>query len=303
MSDYDGGRTSSTTASGRASSTTTLETIDYSKPPTKSEISTGLLDADDIPNAVSTTELNDTINVYSGENITTVDGYVIDTNSFFKNGYTYTDQRPYNQVYNFEKVSASDPELISDFSLSSTAGSVYIIEQIGKNVGATGASSLNDYITVQHVKIFGYAEFNTVYFNAYVPQSTTTGVITHISNPPYNYVDVGSNPFIEGSNIDEGNNLDRKFSFDGSTAPTQAYQFTQSKVNDLADKIINDLENNVLSRFDVLKTTTPLQLTEDRFENITSDEIAEASTPSGVIITETNTSPSGGGSTTDGGAY
>jgi len=293
MSDYDGGRTSSTTST----------TLDYSNPQ-KSEIGGALLDADDFPNAVTATELGDTMYYHSGENITATDGNVIDTNSFVKNGYTYSDQIPINQVYNFEKQIMTD---VGFLPLKFTEGAVTIIEQIGTNIGGASpqSDSIFDQYRIQFVKLFAYATSNTVFFRGYTPQSGDLGgAMTYIADAPYSYTGAGSGDGAPGSGRAEGNKLDRKFSFDGSTAPIQPYEFTQSKINDFADKLINDLENNVLSRFDVVKTTTPLQLTDDTFENITSDEVAETSTPSGVIITETSTSPSGGGSTSgDGGAY
>ena len=131
---------------------------------------------------------------HSGENITATDGNVIDTNSFVKNGYTYSDQTPINQVYNFEKQIMTD---VGFLPLKFTEGAVTIIEQMGINVGGAPpqSDSIFDQYRIQFVKLFAYATSNRVFFRGYTSQSGDLGgPKTYIADAPYSYTGTSTGP-------------------------------------------------------------------------------------------------------------
>lgn len=82
---------------------------------------------------------------------------------------------------------------------------------------------------------------------------------------PYDYPDA------------EKNALDAKFGFDTATLPSHPASFVFGQMTNVVNDLSNDLRSGVLSRFDVVKTTSPFTPTKNDFEILTADEQAEVS--------------------------
>ena len=122
-------------------------------------------------------------------------------------------------------------------------------------------AALNPLIT-QVVKTYIGTTFS---FIDWKDTPTTVSNFDAVYTYPYDYSDA------------EKNALDDKFGFDTATLPSHPASFAFGKMTNIVNDLSNDLRSGVLSRFDVVKTTSPFTPTKNDFEILTADEQAEVS--------------------------